>query len=383
MSSKLTRRSVLLSAAAPLAAAQTDKKIRVAFIGTGHRTWIHIPVMKEIQDFEIVALADPTPEFLDRAATLAGGQTALYSDYRKMLSERDDLDAVVIVTPDSLHARVTADAFAHGLHVLCEKPMATSIEDANRMIEAANKSGKVLQIGHQMRFRGVFAQLAEQVRNGAIGPVEFVTGYLHRGDWNPRSWKVPHPETGKPTVWRFLREWTGSSMLEDGVHELDILQWVINSPVARVYASGGNAVFRDRETIDHAAVVVDYENGTRMNFGFCLLAKGQRLEQILVAGADGHLVTEASRLTIKKNSANRPVTIDTAAEEAAGGVANPAGVVGKAAEQAQLQAFADSVKYGRVPLVDGEAGKNAILIPLMAQKSIDEGRIVTRKEFPA
>ena len=383
MSIQLTRRSVLLSAAAPLAVAQTDQKLRIAFIATGHRSWVHIPMVKLIPEFEIVALADPTPAFLDRAATLAGAGAALYADYKKMLDEHRDLDAVIVVAPDSLHAEIAVEAFSRGLHVLCEKPMATSIEDANKMIAAAERSGKILQIGHQMRFRGVFAKLADLVRNGEIGPVEFVTGYLHRGDWNPRSWKVADPKTGKPVVWRFVRKWVGSSMLEDGVHELDILQWVINSPVTRVYASGGNAVFMDRETIDHAALVVDYENGTRMNFGFCLLAAGQRLEQILVAGADGHLVAEGSKLRLKKNSAKTIATIDTATGEAAGGGVNPAGVVEKGAELAQLQAFADSIRTGSKPLVDGEAGKNAILIPLMAQKSIDEGRIVTRSEFPA
>jgi len=78
------------------------------------------------------------------------------------------------------------------------------------------------------------------------------------------------------------------------------------------------------------------------------------------------------------------VIIETApGGQAAGGSTNPAGVVEIGAEQSQLQAFVDSVRTGRKPLVDGEAGKNAILIPLMAQKAIDEKRIVTRKEFPA
>lgn len=382
-SSSLSRRSLLAAPAALAAAAQTPRKVRIAFIGTGHRTWAHIPVMKRIADFEIAALADPTPGFRDRAATLTGSQPALYSDYRKMLAERSDLDAVVVVTPDSLHAQVTVDALGRGLHVLCEKPMATSIEDANRMIAAAKQSGKILQVGHQLRFRGITARMAELVQAGEIGDVKFVTCYLHRADWNPASWKAPHPKTGAPTVWRYLRQWTGTSLLEDGVHQLDILQWIIQSPVDRVFASGGNAVFKDRETIDHAAVTVHYASGVTMHFGFCLLAAGLRREETLLAGSAGHLATEQGKIVYRKRSGGNPITVQPAAGAAPGGGANPASVTEIGAEQAQLLAFLDCIRTGRKPLVDGEAGKNAVLIPIMAQRSIDEGRVVLRSELPA
>ncbi len=384
MPANLSRRSLLLSAAAPAALGQAPGKVRIAFIGTGHRTWVHIPVMRRIPGYDIVALADPTPDFLDRAATLVGSKPALYADYRKMFAERKDLDAVVVVTPGGLHADPVVEALSRGLHVLCEKPMATSIEDANRMIAAQKKSGKILQIGHQMRFRGVFSKLAEVVHGGDIGQVKFVTAYLHRNDWNPASWKTPDPKTGKPTVWRYLRSTTGSSLLEDGVHQIDVLQWVIRAPVARVFASGGNAVFLDRETIDHAAVVVEYENGVRMHFGFCLLAAGQRREEMVMAGDNGSLATERTNILLRKNSAKESVVINASmGPEAPPAGANPAGVVEAGAESLQLKSFIDNILNGRKPLVDGEEGKNAILIPIMAQRSIDERRVVARKEFPA
>ena len=148
------RRTFLLagvSAAAELSA-QAPRRLRIAIIGTGHRAWAHINVIKTGKvDVEIVALADPTPEFRDSAATLAGSPAATYSDYRKMLDDVKDLDGVLVVTPNFLHAEVAIAALEHGLHVLCEKPMATSVADANRMIAASQRAGKILQIGQQMR----------------------------------------------------------------------------------------------------------------------------------------------------------------------------------------------------------------------------------------
>jgi predicted dehydrogenase len=383
--STVSRRAVLLSTAAAAAtAAQTTAPVRVAFVGTGHRTWAHIPVLKRIPGYQIVALADPTPGFRDKAATLVGSQPALYSDYRKMLAERTDIDAVVVVTPGSLHAEVVVAALGRGLHVLCEKPMTTSIEDANRMIAAQKKAGKILQIGHQLRFRGVTSKMAELVRGGQIGDVKFVTAYLHRGDWNPASWKAPDPKTGAPTVWRFLRQYMGTSLLEDGVHQLDILQWVIHSPVKRIYASGGNAVFQNRETIDHAAVTVEYASGTLLHFGFCLLAGGVRKEETLIGGTIGHLSTENGKITLRNHAAGKTQTFDTSMRaQMPAGEANPAAVTEIGAEEAQFHAFLNSVRTGAPPLVDAEAGKNAILIPIMAQKSIDERRPMERAEFPA
>lgn len=240
----MTRRSLILSATGSILSAQPPKKIRIAYIGTGHRAWGLIRIMREIPGVEIVAVADPTPEFRDRGATLAGPQTKAYSDYQAMLAERKDIDAVVVATPGALHPEPVIAALGRGLHVLCEKPMATTIQDANRMIAAADKSGKILQLDQQYRLRRDFSKMKELVEAGEIGAVKFVTSYLHRGDWNPASWKAPNPKTGAPTVWRFMKSMTGGSLMEDGIHELDVLQWVINAPVDRVYAAGGNCVSR-------------------------------------------------------------------------------------------------------------------------------------------
>jgi predicted dehydrogenase len=367
------RREFLLAGAAASLAAQTARKIRIGIVGTGHRGWAHINVIRSANlEIDIVALADPTPEFLDKAASLAGAGVKTYSDYRKMLAEVKDLDGVLVVTPNFLHAEVTVAALERGLHVLCEKPMATSVADANRMIAAAEKNGKILQIGQQMRHTPLFEKMATLVKEGAIGTVQFASGNLFRGDWNPRSWRYQ----GK--VWRFVAAAAGSSLLEDGIHELDVLHWLVGGKVARVFATGGNNVLKDRDTIDHAALAIEYENGVKVDFGFCIFApnSGPSGRELVVIGTEGNLQQASNRLALRKRSGGEPTLIDPRDTTPAAVGARPVGKDEDSGSYRQLAALVESIRTGRKPFCDGAVGRDAIQISLLAEKSIRERRVV-------
>jgi predicted dehydrogenase len=261
--------------------------------------------------------------------------------------------------------------------------MALTIEDANRMMAAAEKSGKILQLDQQYRLRSDCTKVKEMIAGGEIGPVRFVTSYLHRSDWNPQSWKTPHPKTGVPTVWRFLRSMTASSVMEDGIHELDVMNWIIQAPIDRVYATGGNAVLKDRETIDHAALTVEYRNGVKLQFGFTLLGDKVRQDPMLFVGEKGVLEIEQNKVTLRKLNAKPRLILDASETESDEMRDNPAMTGQGRANYDSLKSFIDNVRLGRKPALDGHAGKEALRIPLMAQKSIDERRIVTLGELPA
>jgi predicted dehydrogenase len=384
------RRSFLKSAAVSAFAgasamqAQSEKPIRIAIIGTGHRAWAHLAVLKALPGYQVVALADPTPENLDRGASLAPGAKT-YSDYRKLLSERNDIDAVVVITPSFLHAEVTVAALGRGLPVLCEKPMATSVDDANRMIEASRKAGKLLYIGFQKRLVPVTAKMHELIGAGEIGNVQFVSANLFRGDWNPQSWKYTDPKTGVATNWRYLTFTEGSALLEDGIHEMDSLNWMVNSPVARVMASGGNNVFKQRETIDNAAIIVDYESGARLSFDFCLFGQnaGPSSRRMVIIGSEGVIQPEDGKVAIRKRSGG-PVryieTRDTTPKEAT------AGGIGSAQDAETFQQyllFAQSLRSGKPPAIAPEDGKTAIKLMLLAEKSLRAHRVMNWSDLPA
>ena len=381
------RRTFVMMAASSLAAsAQTEKKIRLAIVATGHRSWNHFAVIKTLPDFEIVALADPTQENLDHGATLAGGHPALYADYRKMLAERKDLDAVIVITPNFLHAEVAVAALSSGLHVLCEKPMATTVDDANRMIAAAEKSGKILQIGQQNRFSPLYVKMQQLVRAGEIGDIEFVTGNIFRSDWYAKSWKYVNPKTHAATNWRLLSHTAGTSLMEDGIHEIDVLHGMIGGRVARVYASGGNNIYKDRETIDHAGIVIDYENGVKFTFNFCLFGQnaGSVARQMVLAGTKGVMETGGrDAILIGANAGRGMQTIEPGNASPSDATAPVGGPGQEVPTYREYLAFAHSVRTGEKPLVSGQVGKEAIKISLLAEKSLRERRPVNWNDLPA
>jgi predicted dehydrogenase len=389
MDRQTDRRSFLVSAGASLAAAaaldaQTEKPIRLAIVGTGHRGWAHLAILKTLPQFQVVALADPTPANLDRGASLApGAQT--YSDYRKMLAGRKDIDAVVVITPSFLHAEVTVAALDRGLPVLCEKPMATTVEDANRMIEASKKSGKLLYIGFQKRLVPTTAKMHELAAAGAIGPIQFVSGNLFRGDWNPESWKYTDPKTGVATNWRYLTFTEGSALLEDGIHELDSLNWMIGNRVARVMAAGGNNVYKQRETVDHVAAVIEYENGVKLTFELCLFAPnaGPTSRRMVLIGSEGEMSPENGRVAVRSRSGRDVRYVEVVDNTPKAATANAIGSAQDNETYQQYLLFAHSLRTGSPPPVTPEDGKTAIKMVLLAEKSLRLHRVMNWTDLPA
>ncbi len=384
-----TRRSFLVSGASALAAgasalaARSEKPIRLALVGTGYRGWAHLAILKSLPGFQVVALADPTPANLDRAASLAPGAKT-YSDYGKMLAERKDIDAVVVIVPNFLHAEVTVAAFEHGLAVLCEKPMATTVQDANRMLEASRKAGKLLYIGFQKRLVPVTAKMRELAAGGEIGKILMASGNLFRGDWNPNSWKYTDPITGVSTNWRYLTLTEGSALLEDGVHEIDCFNWMINDRVVRVSAAGGNNLFKDRETADHVATIVEYASGVKLSFELSLFAPqaGPTGRRMVLIGSDGVMYPENGKVAIRKRDGT--VRYVNAVDSTPGSVVGES--VGSAQDPEtyrQYLSFAESLQASKPPLVGPESAKNTIKIVLLAEKSFRERRVLSWDDLPA
>lgn len=374
----------LTAGTAELAAQQKEKPIRIAIIGTGYRAWAHLAILKSLPRYQVAALADPTPENLDRAATLAPGAKT-YSDYRKLLAEQKDLDAVVVITPSFLHADPTVAAFQRGLPVLCEKPMATTVEDANRMIEASRKAGKLLYIGFQKRLVPLTSKMKELVAAGEIGKLVFVSGNLFRGDWNPRSWKYTNPRTGVATNWRYLTYTEGSALLEDGVHEIDSLNWMINDRVVRVMAAGGNNVYKDRETADHISTIVEYASGVKLSFELCLFSPnaGPAGRRMVLIGSEGVMCPENGKVAIRKRDGKGVRYVDVVDDVPKAVTENSVGSAQDPETYKQYLLFAQSVREGRPPLVDPEAAKATIKLILLAEKAWREHRVLSWNDLPA
>lgn len=192
--------------------------LKVAVIGCGKiAERLHLPEFTRIPDVQVVALCDTRRKALTALADKYGIQ-ARFTDYEKMLRETE-VDAVSVCTPNALHAPMTIAAAKAGAHVLVEKPMATTVAEARRMVAAAERAGVVLMVEQKMRFME-FARVARRIIDeGKIGKVITIRGYVGGGD--PRGWS---PE-GK---WFFKRGEAGAGpVLDIGIHMIDLMRYLL------------------------------------------------------------------------------------------------------------------------------------------------------------
>jgi predicted dehydrogenase len=210
--------------------------LRVGIAGFGFMGRMHYKCYKALKDVEVVAVCDMNLNIVQDAQKAVGnvGETEdaidfsklkLYTDFEKMLKEAK-LDAVSITLPTYLHADFSIKALQAGLNVLCEKPMALNVQDCRRMIAAAESSGKLLQIGHCVRFWPEYAKAKEIVDSGRFGKVTAAT--FQRLGAAP-SWSTDN--------WLMDEKLSGGVALDLHIHDTDFVQYLFAMPSA-VSSSG-------------------------------------------------------------------------------------------------------------------------------------------------
>lgn len=240
-----------------------QKRLRVGLIGAGTIAFsAHLPAIRTLGHLvELVAVADVREENAARAAREFGAQ-AYYSDYRQMLA-RGDLDFVDICTPEFLHAEQTEAAAAAGLHVLCEKPMSSTPEEADRMIAACEQAGVSLMIAHSRRFTGRYRQIRAAIDRGEIGGVR----YVRENERRPRAMYASlelgtgywAPEGGRPWVER--AGYSQGAALTNAVHETDLARWFTGANPVSIYASA-RTVTEGAEVPDMLSYTITFDNGS-------------------------------------------------------------------------------------------------------------------------
>ena len=221
--------------------------IKVGVIGTGGISGVHLGGYSRNPNVEIYALCDINEKNLaKRAEEYKVSRT--FTDYREMLALKE-LDAVSVCTWNSAHAECAIAALRAGKHVLCEKPMATTLEDCERMVAAAKKSGKYLMIDQNQRLAGAHRKARELIRAGAIGkPLTFRTAFRHGG---PETWSV---DPGKST-WFFDKKRAAMGAMADlGVHKTDLIQFLLDQVVVETTASLSTL---DKKFADGSPITVD------------------------------------------------------------------------------------------------------------------------------
>ena len=287
------RRDFLRTAAASLsalaaagAADRPNDKIRLAFLGVHGRGRDLLRGFTAFDDVEIAAICDPDSNVVEEALKLAQGSQKrkpnVEKDLRHVLDDHD-IDAVVVATPDHWHALATVWACQAGKHVYVEKPVSHNLVEGRRMVEAARKYDRVVQVGLQRRSSAHFKSAAEFVRSGKLGKVPFARAWIAGNrksigrlpDADPPAgvdydlWLGPAPERPfNPNRfhynWRWNWDYGTGEVGNNGVHGLDIVRWVVglDAPL-RVTSAGGRLFYDDDgQTPDTQVVTFDFPDTT-------------------------------------------------------------------------------------------------------------------------
>nr|WP_233711553.1 Gfo/Idh/MocA family oxidoreductase [Lederbergia citrisecunda] len=227
--------------------------MKVAVVGCGSiARYRHLPEYAANDQVELVAVCDIVEDRAKEMAEQYGAKA--YTDYKTMLAEAE-VDIVSVCTPNYLHASVSIDALNAGKHVLCEKPMATSEEDALAMIEAAKNNNKKLMIAHNQRFVPSHVKARELIENGEIGKIYgFRTAFGHPG---PEGWSID----GKDS-WFFRKEEAFIGAMGDlGVHKTDLMRYLLGEEFVEVGAFVESGAKENSTVDDNAVCVLKSESG--------------------------------------------------------------------------------------------------------------------------
>lgn len=212
------------------------KKFRVAFVGCGGIAQTHMAALKRIPEVEVVAGVDILSERLDNFQEKWGVEK-LYKDWKTMLKEVKP-DGVSVCTPNGVHAAPTIDALNAGAHVICEKPMALSPAECQKMIDAAKKNKKKLSVGFQYRYHPNTQFLKKSADAGHFGNIQFVRCQALRRRGIP-NWGV----FGQKKLQG------GGPMIDIGVHVVEMAHYVMGSPKP-VAATGNTWTFHGNKASD-------------------------------------------------------------------------------------------------------------------------------------
>ncbi|MGP9614704.1 Gfo/Idh/MocA family protein [Brachybacterium sp. AOP42-B2-9] len=324
--------------------------LSIGIIGTGNISRAHLAAYLEFPDeVQIVGLADIDPGKAEVARTAHGLEEArVYDDAGAMLAS-EHLDLVSIATPPGTHCALTVQALEAGVHVIVEKPMAPSLEECDRMLEAQRRSGRLLSVVAQNRFRNDLAQLKAVLETGKIGRIAHAR--IASAWWRGRSyydlwWRGTWASEG------------GGPTLNHAIHHLDLTLWLLGRPQA-VAAMMTNAGHDNAEVEDLSSAILQYERGLA-ELTSSVVHHGEQ-QEVVIQGEHARVsqpwsvAAETARPNgFPETGGNRQLIEELESLVAAQVPLPHTGHTG------QIGDVLAAIREQRAPLIDGQAGKNAI-----------------------
>ena len=342
--------------------------MKYALIGCGRIAVNHIKAALN-NKLQIVAVCDVIEEKME--ALLAKynlqNETSIkrYTDYKQMLAENADIELISIATESGLHAEIALYCIEHNKNVIIEKPMAMSIDDADKIIEAAEKYGVKVSACHQNRFNVAVQKMRKALEAGRFGKISH--GSIHVR-WNrDKNYYDQAP-------WRGTWAQDGGALMNQCIHGIDLLRWMMGGEIDEVYGKTKQQFHRYLEAEDLGMAVVGFKNGAVATIEGTTNVYPKNLEETL------YLFGETGTVKIGGTSTNNIDVWDFADETEADaenkGLKEATSNVYGNGHTSLFADVIDAVKNNRQPYVDAKAGRDALELVLAIYKSAAEGKPV-------
>ena len=333
--------------------------VKICLVGAGRAGMVHAGNFKDsVPGASLAAVVDADRALAEKRAQELGVRF-FFSDIHQALDQAE-MDAVCITTPTFTHADIAIAAAEAGKHILCEKPMALSLDEATRMIQAAEEGGIKLQIAFMRRFDPAFLAAKEKIEEGFIGEPMIVKS-TGRGPGLPPRWACD-PRT------------SNGMLAEVNSHDFDSMRWLMSSEVARIYAEGATFKCLDLKEefpdfYDNAVVTLRFQNGgLGVLDGSCPVGYGYDARTEIL-GTDGVIMVGELR----------DVGVTTCTKKT--GAVTPSFRSWRDrfrdAYIAEARHFVECILQDRDPLVTGHDGRKAVEMVLAANESIRSGSPVS------
>jgi UDP-N-acetylglucosamine 3-dehydrogenase len=339
--------------------------LKVAVIGCGsiarHR---HLVEYNAHAGVEITAVCDIVGERANEMAEKYNARS--YTSYEELLAN-ESVDAVSVCLPNALHAPVSIAALNAGCHVLCEKPMATSREEANEMIEAAEKNNKKLMIAHNQRFVSSHVKARKLIESGEVGKIySFRTAFGHGG---PEGWSVDGKES-----WFFKKDEAFIGAMGDlGVHKADLLRYLLGEEFVEVAGFVETSAKEGTDVDDNAVCVLKTESGTIGTLAASWSYTAKEDNSTIIYGENAILRLEDdpdySLVVQYKNGEIVKYELGQIQSNDDGGQKNTH----------VIENFVQSIVDDTVPPISGEEGKKSLEVILAALESSESKQITSVK----
>ncbi len=272
--------------------ATVPSSYKFAIIGSGNIGQEHMRVTLMEGRASIQGIYDPNPKSIDQATALfsslsPGSPLTVYSTLQEACHD-PEVDALIICTPNYTHIDIVKEAITSGKHILLEKPMATTLEDAYTISNLAKDYDGVFQIGLQYRYKAIYSEaIHEALERKSLGEIKMINMMEHR-----------MPFLDKVAQWNKFAKYSGGTLVEKCCHYFDLMNLFAQSKPVEVYASGGMDVnftefkynSEPSDIVDNAMVTVLYENGVRASFQLCMFSP-MFYEELVLCGNEGRLKT--------------------------------------------------------------------------------------------